>query len=648
MPFEVFRRHQRKMLAVLAIFAMVAFTLDLSLFRNLGAGGAGDDPVVFTLYDRPYRRSDLAGMRFERARANLFMRNLGVAEEYFGGTSDDEIRDALILQHEADRLKMPRSSDVAKLWLRDVTRGQLTPELFDMIYRENFTREPPFLVSDEQLLSDIANQVRLQKLRSLPILPVTSPQDLDLSGVTPLDIYQAYRDQNERVSALAVPFSAEDYLDQVPDPTPEELRAFYDRYKDQLPDPARDTPGFKLPRRVQVEYVMVDQRELEEKYESELTDEQVRAYYREHESEFPPPPRELPANLFAGDAENALTPATTDPFDLVRSAVRDRLALERAREEVDRVFEDVRESVMDPFADRYDEAVQRNEDARESARAPEKLPQPVADEGRTLLARHAAEKGLRHEVTPGMTLEEARQKVPLAGASVGSVGLGSGPNFVDFIFEQRTSVYEPFELADASGRRFLAWKLADEEPSVPKLEAIRDQVVRAWKLRQARELAERDARALAEKARESRGDLKAVAGSRPVITTSEVAKLSPGLGALAGLGLGDARPSEIPEIPNPGDALRDALFGLQPGQVVVEPNAPKSVYYVLALSRRSEADLNNLFGPIGLRPRLEQEVALEAMRRRVQDWMNYLRSRAGVTTPVEGEATAESPRPTRG
>lgn len=646
MPLDLFRRHQRKLLTVLAIFSMVAFTLDFSLFRGGGAS-TGEDPVVFTIYGEPIRRSDTAGLKLERTRANLFMQNLGAGEHFFGGTSDEEMQDAMILDHEADRLQMPRSPELAKLWLRDATQGQLTPELFDQIYRQNFSGEPPFAVTDEQLLGDIANQVRLLKLRSLPVLPVSSPLEMDLSGVTPLDLFQAYRDQNERVSAQFVTFPVEEFVEEVGEPKPRALEAFYQKYADQLPDPDRDTPGFKMPRRVQVEYIVIDQRKTELKLEENLSESEVREYYQDNPDQFPAPDRELPENLFAGDTENELTPIVGDPFLEVREAVRTRLALEKARDETDRVFEAVHEAVLDPFADRYLEVIEANDLALEENQPVTDLPTPFAKDGRTLLAEYAAEHGLRYEITPLLTVEEAGQRFPIASATVGPSWPNNGPNFDEFLFEPRSAVYEPFELADSAGERFLAWKLADEEPYTPKLDEIRDQVVQAWKLEQARPLAEKAARALAKAAREAEGGLKEAADDkRPVLTTSSLPKLSPSLDELAALGLGaGARPSTIPEIPNPGQALRDILFDLQPGQVVVEPNGPKSVYYVLALQDRTTAELSNLFGPIGVRSRLEREVAIEAMRDRVQRWMNYLRSRAGVppeeldASPVDALAT---------
>src|SRR5687768_18444345 len=105
MPFEVFRRHQKKMLAALAIMAMIAFTLDFSLFSDR-AGGPRDDPKVVDLYGRAVYQSDLAEMAQQRDIANAFMGRLvpGLPGQFFGGTTTRELVDALILDHEADAL----------------------------------------------------------------------------------------------------------------------------------------------------------------------------------------------------------------------------------------------------------------------------------------------------------------------------------------------------------------------------------------------------------------------------------------------------------------------------------------------------------------------------------------------------------------
>src|SRR3954452_13187038 len=75
MPFAVFRRHQRKLLAIFAILAMFGFVLADSLPRLLSGnpGGSNGNPVIVKLYGRSIYRSDLNEMAAERSLANRFM-----------------------------------------------------------------------------------------------------------------------------------------------------------------------------------------------------------------------------------------------------------------------------------------------------------------------------------------------------------------------------------------------------------------------------------------------------------------------------------------------------------------------------------------------------------------------------------------------
>jgi len=67
MPFAVFRRHQRKLLAIFAILAMFGFVLADSLPRLLsgGYGGSTGDTVVAKLYGKSVHRSDIQVMAEE-------------------------------------------------------------------------------------------------------------------------------------------------------------------------------------------------------------------------------------------------------------------------------------------------------------------------------------------------------------------------------------------------------------------------------------------------------------------------------------------------------------------------------------------------------------------------------------------------------
>src|SRR5262249_39897711 len=155
-------------------------------------------------------------------------------------------------------------------------------------------------VSGEQILADIANQVRLANVRMLLGQPM----------VTPYDIFRAYRDQNERVSAKAIEVPVDKFLAQVGEPTPGDIQAYYDAYKDVVPDPSRPTPGFKVPRQIQLEILSIDGNALARGIRDRLSEAELRIAYENRKSEFEersePKRNDLPTDLFADQPE--LTP----------------------------------------------------------------------------------------------------------------------------------------------------------------------------------------------------------------------------------------------------------------------------------------------------------------------------------------------------
>jgi hypothetical protein len=610
MPFAVFRRHQRKLLAIFAILAMVGFVLADSLPSLLRGGpDVTDDEVVVELFGKPVRRSELMRLAEQRGFANAFMLQARLAntDRFFGDTNTRALVDALILQHKADELGMPASAELAKRWLRVRPSTPLTTARFNEVYHAGFADR----MTDEQLLAAIANQIRLFDVRLLPGMP----------EVTPLDVFRYYRDQNERVAADLVPVAVENFISQVKDPSDAEVRAYYDRFKAILPDPDRPTPGFMVPRKVQVESVMSDSAALTAAIRLKLNAAEVREFYNRRQADFPAPTPELPVDIFAGDPQAKLTPHVASPLAEVRPLVEMALAEEKAREEIDRHFDPVRDE-MTAFSESYSDAQEANQEATTQGQAARDLPTP---KGR--IKPIAAREGLVHEITPLMTHEEAERHLPIALART-----ADGRPFVEVVFDSRRPVYDPIDLADDRGRRYLAWKLADQPPRVPKLEEVRPEVVHAWKIEQARGLAEKAAKDLAEQARKAGGDLRAAAGTRPVVATDPIPRLMPGMPSMGqfGFSFGPPRPSELIQVPHAGPAFLEAYFGLQPKAVVVEPNAPKTVYYVMTLRDRQPAEFQGLYGLRGPYASMAGEVAQDELIRRDQRWMAELRREAGL------------------
>ncbi len=199
------------------------------------------------------------------------------------------------------------------------------------------------------------------------------------------------------------------------------------------------------------------------------------------------------------------------------------------------------------------------------------------------------------------------------------------------MFDPKTGLHEPIELTDVLGTRFLVRKVKDEPPHVPTLEQVRSEVIVAWKMAQARPLAERAASELASQIKAKGATLKdpRVNGFRvesiPPITRSQT--------SLMPTSMFEPSPvveTPIPAVPQAGEAFRDAYFGLQAGSVDVAPNQPRTVYYVLTLDRREPASFRALYASNGDEYRYKSMAREQASRQQDEQWMGWLRQQAGL------------------
>jgi peptidyl-prolyl cis-trans isomerase D len=608
MPFEVFRRHQRKLLAIFAILAMFGFVVSDSLPKLLNPSFSGRDQPVATLYGKTVYRSALNAMLEQRTLANMFVADLSpyMKRNPFGGTKDRDLVDSLILQHEADRLGIPGGSEVGQKYLKRITSDQMSRPLFEALLSRLNNR-----VSGEQLLADIASQVRLETVRGLLEPPL----------VTPYDVFRSYRDENERVAARAVEVPVDRFLAQVPEPSPDEIQAEYENYKDVLPDPASETPGFKAPRRIRVEILSIDGNALARSIKDKLTEAELRTAYENRKSEYPEP-SELPTDLFGGQPE--LTPPILKPFNDVRSFLAVALAEDRAQAQIAETFTKIKDEVFIPFADEYLTAVDELEAEKQNPKAVKAL--PTAPPAKELAQR----EGLIHEVTRPLSLEEAERYGTISGAQIGLTQRGGGRKFAEEFFDPKKRLYEPDELTNLDGTRFLARKIEDVLAHVAPLEEVRSDVSLACKMAKARVLAEKAASDLAAQIRK-RGALPkdpTFEGYR-VVTLPAIARLQTAF-IPARFEVGPPQETPIPEIPHAGESFRNAYFELHPGLIEVAPNQPRTVFYVMALDRREPATFAALYAPNGDEYRYKRSAYVQASKQLEEEWMGWLRQQAGL------------------
>ncbi len=690
MPFETFRRYQKPMLAVFALMAMFVFVISDSLMNFLGSRSSGplQDEVVAKLFGKEVKSSRIGEMANQRAFANDFVTKLlsvklaeaqiglPVPQSIFGPTDDRSIVDAVILENEADRLGIPVDLESTKTWLREAPVqillqslglggseatmktfrdriGSVTSADLDRTYQSFFATRVP----DQYLLNAIGNQLRLLQVRTLG----------GGTEVSPMDVYELYRSQAETLSVNAVAFPVDSYLDKVGTPSEADLKELFEQGKNVEPKRTSPAPAFKIPRRVQVEAISADTNQVATRIAAGLTEAKIQEVYESRkEADFTLPPltpeerlrlSPLPQDLFQGDAETKLTPkgpadANVPPapaegprfrtLDEVRSSLVEEISREDARAEIDRKFGELREDVMNPFADSVAAVEEENDAARDEGQAGDK-PLPKYDSAKLVEAVKKLE--LTYEKTSAISSEEA--SAPDAVLELGAIAdarLGTeigdlGENFTTEIFAETFREFTPTLFTTVGGRRYMIWKVADEAAHVPAFDEARPAVEAYWKLRKAREAAEKDAKAFADAVKAKGGDLKAVADAekKQIIVTAPTSKIIPSSFSAT------VREGTFLELNEAGKTLVDAAFALKDKEVAVEPNATHRFYYVVSVANRKGVSPEQLYGAMGPFPRLVQTAMAEAENKGREDWMKSLRKKAGLpddwTPPSESETT---------
>jgi hypothetical protein len=95
------------------------------------------------------------------------------------------------------------------------------------------------------------------------------------SFTSPYDTFDFFREECSPSTFAAIPVPVANFIDRVPNPDPKdpELKKLYQQYNNEEPNPAKETPGFKEPRKVQVAWFSVNG---SEPYYTQLAEERYK------------------------------------------------------------------------------------------------------------------------------------------------------------------------------------------------------------------------------------------------------------------------------------------------------------------------------------------------------------------------------------
>jgi len=170
---------------------------------------------------------------------------------------------------------------------------------------------------------------------------------------------------------------------------------------------------------------------------------------------------------------------------------------------------------------------------------------------------------------------------------------GRPMTFADYAFRERWDVYVAAESSDIGENylersRYLFWKVQDSKERVPKFEdrGVREQVLRAWKMFEARKLATKAAEDLGNEARKAGLSLAHTFVDRPdidVISTRPFSWMTHGNVPL-GMARTPPRLSRVTGVEMAGHDFMRSVFELSTGQIGVAMNHPKTIAYVIRVA----------------------------------------------------------------
>src|SRR5262245_53059711 len=185
--------------------------------------------------------------------------------------SEDAVRD-LVNRETGGRLRKEDSGRI-EAQLRDSGRfGNFNADwLVEAIGNEFRARDAfaalqgqsPVAAAIRQARASIIEELFQQTFRmpapEIPFPGDSGPASAMPGDVTPYEFWEFYKDRCSEHTFTLLELSAESFLDQVKEePTPKQRVELFNKYRGELPDPSKPTPGFKEPRKLKVEFTTLD------------------------------------------------------------------------------------------------------------------------------------------------------------------------------------------------------------------------------------------------------------------------------------------------------------------------------------------------------------------------------------------------------
>ncbi len=313
-PFRVFRKYQKTLLVVAGVVLMFVFVVGDSLMsylsgsRNARPGDDQDSRATAVHWDGgSLTNRQVNELVFRRRIVNSFLRQVeleGRRPAYEAGVEARPLRIEPMIGPETPEQHVESSVVQTKLFA-DAARqagmkvsDETIVQYLDELGRGNVPREKmrTILSAMQTNGGHVSIDYAIDALREEMLARnYLNSQQFAFETVTPQQRWKDWLRVNDRVVLEAAAIPSESFLVDVKEPSEAEIESFFDKYKDresspelaygttELPSP---TPGFKVPRKIDLQFVQAGYDDFLAKAEEKVTDADIAKYYDEHKKLF--------------------------------------------------------------------------------------------------------------------------------------------------------------------------------------------------------------------------------------------------------------------------------------------------------------------------------------------------------------------------
>lgn len=224
----------------------------------------------------------------------------------------------------ADDMGLVIDDEAVREFLSETAGGRLSDYDYNALL--GYVTGENSLITYDYFFEMVRDVLKAQKIQALVIR--------DGRVVTPSSAWVAYRNMNRTISVEMFPIAATNFTSKVGEPSDSQIKELFEKYRHQSRNPMANQIGFRQLDKIALAYVKGDIANFVDAAKSQITDEQVAAYYEENKDSYRKPtlPSAEPEKP-ATEGEAAPMETTETPAEGEKPAAEGDKPMEEAKPE---------------------------------------------------------------------------------------------------------------------------------------------------------------------------------------------------------------------------------------------------------------------------------------------------------------------------